>query len=282
MEVQNLLTDQTIAAITGVSSRPVTIDDVCSAFAAVGISPIRDSGEARSSNGVFYARSASAERSAQKTIKMLDLSDPDAVARLLRYTSRIAELYAAGTDAKPERLVRLRNCLLDDGYSIEPAGDPLSAIAALAATASVALSDTAAIRQELTRLERALPDDTSALIGRAKNLVESTSKAVLALRGEASGDDEPIPRLVARASAALGVRVSDAAGPQVDQLKRILGRLHALTHDVAELRNQVGDGHGMATVPAVDAAAGRLAARAAIAWCAFMLEVASEPAASQR
>jgi hypothetical protein len=69
------------------------------------------------------------------------------------------------------------------------------------------------------------------------------------------------------------VHVSQAAGPQPEQVKRILGRLHPLTHDVAELRNRAGDGHGMTGVPGVDPAVGRLAARSAIAWCAFMLEV---------
>ena len=80
--------------------------------------------------------------------------------------------------------------------------------------------------------------------------------------------------MVAKASQAIGVHVTQASGPQLEQVKRVLSRLHPLAQDVAELRNRAGDGHGTTGVPAVDAALGHLAVRSAIAWCAFMLEVA--------
>ncbi|SCL45761.1 Abortive infection C-terminus [Micromonospora eburnea] len=243
--------------------------DVASAARAVGLRFVPD--RRNTQEQIPSLRAAGA---AYNTIVAADLTDPENVARVLRFASRIAELHEAGAGAHRDMVVRLRNCLHDDGYALDAPGDPLAAIAGLAATATAALADAAAIRQELTRLERALPDDTGALIGRAKNLIEATAKAVLALRGEPVSDKDEVPALVAKASQALGVHVTQAAGPQLDQVKRILSRLHPLTQNVAELRNKVGDGHGMTGVPAVDAAVGRLAARSAIAWCAFMLEVA--------
>ncbi|XTZ13919.1 abortive infection family protein [Micromonospora echinospora] len=215
-----------------------------------------------------------AAEAAYNMIQAADLTDPTTVARVLRFASRIAELHEAGPEAQRDMVVRLRNCLNDDGYALDAPGDALAAINGLAATASAALADAAAIRQELTRLERALPDDTGALVGRAKNLIEATCKAVLALQGQPVDDGDEVPALVSKASQTLGVHVTQAAGPQVANVTRMLGRLHALTQGVAEMRNRVGDGHGMGGVPAVDAAVGRLAARSAIAWCAFMLEVA--------
>ncbi|WP_346533846.1 abortive infection family protein [Micromonospora sp. DPT] len=264
-----LLSPLTLEAIARLAGGSVNQKDVESAAKAVGLKFIPDNG----SVGGGY-RFPSAHEAIRRTLRGTDLSDPAQVARVLRFAARLAELYEAGPKAERHRLVRLRNCLSDDGYALDAPGDPLAAITGLAAAASVALADAAAIRQELVRLERALPDDTGALIGRAKNLIEATAKAVLALRGEPVNDNDEVPALVSKASQALGVHVTQAAGPQLEQVKRVLGRLHPLTHDVAELRNRAGDGHGMTGVPAVDAAVGRLAARSAIAWCAFMLEVA--------
>jgi len=61
------------------------------------------------------------------------------------------------------------------------------------------------------------------------------------------------------------------------QVASILGQLHGLTNGIAALRNEVGDAHGPATaVNGLDLRYGRLAVRAAIAWCAFLLETLEE------
>lgn len=266
----DLLSEGTVDAISDLASGAVTTEDIEAAAAAVGLRFEQDPGHW----GEAFYRFPSTVETARLTIRTADLADPADVSRVLRFAARIAELHEAGPDARRDRLVRLRNALSDDGYALDAPGDPLAAITGLAATATAALADAAAIRQELVRLERALPDDTGALIGRAKNLIEATAKAVLALRGQPVDDADDVPALVAKASQALGVHVTQAAGPQLANVKKVLGRLHALTQDVAEMRNRVGDGHGMTGVPAVDAAVGRLAARSAIAWCSFMLEVA--------
>ena len=259
--------------------RPGRFEDTCALLRWAGFTPIpdRDPGGPTimsGQSGITYIRGNSASRTVRKTFDACDFSDPEVVARALKYASRAAQLHVTTKDTDQSWLVRLEHALADDGYSLDAPGDPVAAITNLAAVADGTLPDAAAIRQELARLERALPDDTGALIGRAKNLIEATAKAVLALRGEPVSDKDEVPALVAKASQALGVHVTQAAGPQLEQVKRVLGRLHPLTQDVAELRNRAGDGHGMTGVPAVDAAVGRLAARSAIAWCAFMLEVA--------
>ncbi|MEU0081966.1 abortive infection family protein [Micromonospora tulbaghiae] len=285
--MKELLSETTRHAISKL--RPGRFEDACALLRWAGFTPIPDR-DARGgslavgdgSGGITYIRGNSTSRTVRKTFDACDFSDPDVVARALKYASRAAQLHATTQDADQSWLVRLEHALTDDGYSLEAPGDPAAALTQLAAAASGTLADAAAIRQELGRLERALPDDTGALIGRAKNLIEATAKAVLAQRGEPVSDKDEVPALVAKASRALGVHVTQAAGPQLEQVKRVLSRLHPLTQDVAELRNRAGDGHGMTGVPAVDAAVGRLAARSAIAWCAFMLEVAMNEGGARR
>lgn len=175
--------------------------------------------------------------------------------------------------------MRLRNALADDGYSLQVAGDPVAAITDLWVKASPELADSAAVRAELIRLERALPDDPVAAIGRSKNLVEATAKLVLQRTGETVDDNDDMPVLVHKASMAAGIHPSQAPSTQHrEQFLRILGNLKAITQSLAELRNRVGDGHGSATVPAdVTVAHGHLAARSAIAWAAFALDTIASP-----
>ncbi|MEV0269717.1 abortive infection family protein [Hamadaea sp. NPDC050747] len=75
--------------------------------------------------------------------------------------------------------------------------------------------------------------------------------------------------LASQAMATLGAHPRDAAN---EQTRRILGRLLAIVQDLSELRNQIGDGHGVVAAPAVEPRHGRLAVWAALAWSGFMLE----------
>jgi hypothetical protein len=135
--------------------------------------------------------------------------------------------------------------------------------------ATIAAVETSAIRAELRRLESALPNDPSVAIGRAKNLVEATAKAILARHGRPVGSGLSVHALAVQAIDNLGAHPRDAAN---EPSRRILGRLIAAIQDLAELRNQAGDGHGATTVVTVEPRHGRLAVWAALAWCRFMLE----------
>ena len=65
-------------------------------------------------------------------------------------------------------------------------------------------------------------------------------------------------------------------------MAKILGQLNGLASGVADLRNAVGDGHGSASAVGLDLREGRLAARAAVAWCCFMIETLEERQKSSR
>jgi hypothetical protein len=78
---------------------------------------------------------------------------------------------------------RLQKALRDDGFYLTIYVGPLKVLDELSALATNAAVETAAIRAEVRRLESALPSDPSMAIGRAKNLVEGTAKAILVRRG---------------------------------------------------------------------------------------------------
>lgn len=119
----------------------------------------------------------------------------------------------------------------------------------------------------------------------AKELVESTAKLVLRSRGVAYTKSDDVPALVARAQESLGLNASgvDVAAPEAKALRRILQSLTSLTQRITELRNQVGTGHGRASVPTwVRPRHARLAAGASQTWCQLMLETLEDPDAPWR
>ncbi len=150
-------------------------------------------------------------------------------------------------------------------------GDLQATIDGTRGVAVDAVADPSAILEELRRVEALVHSDPGAAIGKAKNLVEATAKTVLAACGQPYASAN-VPMLIATAMAELGLDASMVGGHD-----RVLGDLMDLLAQVAlkvnELRNKAGDGHGQATaVTGLDLRHGRLAVRASLAWCAFVLE----------
>jgi hypothetical protein len=262
--MSKLLSAAALDAIADLGGGVSWDDDVMPALRSVGIDPQVRKVQAR--HNVVYVPGASSHIHA--SLDPLDLGDPEVVRRVLRFAARISEVYAASPKADRSKLVRLKHALADDGWSIEPAGDPVAAIVGLAAQAAVTLPDISAIRVELERLERALPADPGAAIGRSKNLIEATAKAVLLQCGQPVTDKDKFDALVSRAAIAVQLHAKQAP----EQTRRLLERLSGITKDLGEMRNRVGDGHGATTLPDLSVADGHLAARASIAWCAYLLD----------
>ncbi|MFT3872664.1 MAG: abortive infection family protein [Nocardioides sp.] len=137
------------------------------------------------------------------------------------------------------------------------------------------LEDPGAIRDHLERIERNLDDDPRLAVGSAKELVESTAKLVLKRSGVDYGKSDDLPSLVAKAHTALGInakQVEDSAENAVG-IRTLLGAVSRIGVGMAELRNQVGTGHGQAEVPTwVTPRHARLAVGSAHVWCQFVLE----------
>lgn len=272
-----LLSEASVNSICGLGECLDFDDDVLPALTSVQLPATQAELVTVSTDTSFGYHIPSTRDHIKKSLSDLDFTDPDVVGRVLRFTGRISEVYNANPKANKAKLIRLRNDLADDGCSIQPAGDPIAAILGLSVTAGTALTDAAAVRIELDRLERALPTDACQAIGRAKNLVEATAKAVLSLLGEPVNDKDDMPALVQKASIAAGVHPKHEPAHR-EQIIKILGQTSGITQSLAELRNAVGDGHGAASIPNdITLAYGRLAARAAITWSAFLLDTVTAP-----
>ncbi len=138
------------------------------------------------------------------------------------------------------------------------------------------LPDSDAIRENLQRLHRQLESgDAAAMIGVAKDLLESTAKVVLKAEGEAVGRDANLPSLIARTHETLDIHTKNATHHDPDiqlAVKKIRGGLQRIALGVTDLRNAVGTGHGrLMPSPSGLVDDGRLAAEAAAAWIRSIL-----------
>lgn len=179
--------------------------------------------------------------------------------------------------ARKARTAELLQRRIDDNA----AGDVRSGLAGLGRAAGGALANPSAIRLELQRIENAIEADPSAAIGKAKNLIEATAKVVLTELGHPVQGTAQAPQLAAQTLKALGLDRQTVASHD-PLMAKILGQLNGLASGVADLRNAVGDGHGSASAVGLDLREGRLAARAAVAWCCFMIETLEERQKSSR
>lgn len=126
----------------------------------------------------------------------------------------------------------------------------------------------------LERIEAGIDADPAAAIASAKELVESTCKFVLDDYSVAYGKTASLPDLYKAVARELGLSrdaVPDSAkGSQAAQ--RVLRNLMTAVQSLAELRNELGLGHGRTEPSPAYARHARLAANAARTVVEFLLE----------
>jgi hypothetical protein len=124
-------------------------------------------------------------------------------------------------------------------------------------------------------------DDPALVIGSAKELVESTAKAVLTERGWSVNDKDDLPALVSQAQRALALHPSQATpGPDgTEAVKKILGGMTTIIAGLGELRSRgYGTGHGPAsTRVGLRARHAHMAVNAAVTWCQLTLADGAAP-----
>ncbi|MFE9099862.1 abortive infection family protein [Actinomadura geliboluensis] len=257
-----ILSADTLKAISAIATPG---DDVKAILTSAGIQ--YRTREPLASDEIIYVPGAHSHL--LESLKALDLTDPSEVSRVLRTLPRFVEFYQASKKFDGTKLARLRMALEEDGFPISRSSNFTEAFSALAAAASGALSDFSGIRAEILRLEKAVPDDPSAAVGRAKNLVEATAKAVLATRGKPASTSESLQALASMATEELGLHPKQAGD---EHIQRLHGRLQGMVEDITKLRNAVGDGHGAATAHPLEERHGRLAVWAAVGWATYVLD----------
>jgi hypothetical protein len=104
------------------------------------------------------------------------------------------------------------------------------------------------IQRQVARIESAVESDPGLAIGTAKELVESTLRAILEERrivADSSADLSKLLRLAGKELRLVPDDVSDST-KAADSIRKVLGSLGVIVQGMAELRNAYGSGHGHA------------------------------------
>jgi hypothetical protein len=103
--------------------------------------------------------------------------------------------------------------------------------------------------QQIRRLEDAVEKDAELAIGTAKEFLETLCKTILNERGVSFAKDEDLPAIVKLTTKALKLVPDDLpkSGGTEKTITVLLNNLSSIGHQLAELRNLYGTGHGKLT-----------------------------------
>lgn len=135
------------------------------------------------------------------------------------------------------------------------------------------IEDHSALLDHLGAIERDLASDPAGAIASAKELVETMYKLILDRRGIVHGHED-LPKLYKTVASELGLAkesVPDNAKGS-EAAHKVLTAMNTAVFGLAELRNQIGRGHGRSTAsPALERHA-RLAFNAAVTLTEFLYD----------
>lgn len=191
-------------------------------------------------------------------------------------------------DEVRELAARLNSFLARDGWQLVP-GDEMSGRPVFVGrrrggikTGATALSleryrrlrEPDAVRDHLRRIERGLADDPPAAIGSSKELVETTCKLILDDFDIKYRPRDDLVSLFKQTALALRIRPEDVPGDRrgAQAAQRTLRALVPLVQALAELRNELGLGHGRSGPSIAPARHARLAFNAATTVVEFLLD----------
>lgn len=144
---------------------------------------------------------------------------------------------------------------------------------ALSLSTRTLLKDHTALMDHLDAIERDITSDPAGAIASAKELVETMYKLILDKRGVEYGNDD-LPKLYKKVAAELSLNkesVPDSVKGS-EAAHKVLGALNTAVFGLAELRNQIGRGHGRTTAsPALERHA-RLAFNTAVTLTEFLYD----------
>ena len=135
-------------------------------------------------------------------------------------------------------------------------------------------ADRAVLAQHLHRIERDVDSDPAAAIESSKNPIESLCKVVLDNRGVAYTGRDELPGLFRKVLDELGINAElvpeSARGSEA--VRKMLRTLSTTVQAIAEARNAIGDGHGIATASPAEPRHARLAFNATVTVCEFVVD----------
>jgi hypothetical protein len=209
----------------------------------------------------------------------IDWRDPGTARRLLRVYSRVLREHGRGADGGWWRDARRLVLELDaNGFNVAADGTITPPrdfdAAALELTDYHRLSDPDVVGQYLIRMDSAVSSDPDEAIGYAKELVESVCKFVLEDANLDPSAHRDLPSLYKATAKELKIAtdsVPDSAKGST-AAHQVLRSLSSAVQGMAELRNELGSGHGKTRKSPATARHARLAAGAARTLTVFLLD----------
>jgi hypothetical protein len=207
----------------------------------------------------------------------IDFSDPAQLGRLIRVYADAINSW--GRDEKGELEATARDMIRSlqrDGVPITDDGDLTTTVVALNVPLSDfhRLSEPGVVQQHLERMSVNVERDPAAAVGSAKELVESVCKFILEDYGIDYNKNDSLLDLYKKAAKALKLNreavPESAKGSEAAQ--RVLQNLATAVQSLAELRNELGLGHGKTKPSPAFARHARLAFNASRAVVEFLLE----------
>jgi hypothetical protein len=231
--------------------------------------------------------SDNAIRGHRRLLRSLEWGDDDYTGNILEV---LPEILGArrGSGLKGRAAEQFPNLVLvEDQVGLQKwlaVNDPVSHDALYSGEHAAVLDDLAEAAERLgipdidmhaVRIRRGLRNDPAQAIGSAKELLETTLKAVLGLHGTGPETKLEIPKLIKRANIRFCLDAATVPGdePGADQRRKVLGSLAQIVTSAAELRNAgLGTGHGVSQGPVLDVATARMVVSAAVAIATFYAE----------
>lgn len=204
----------------------------------------------------------------------------------------LAEMLHPVVRPDDEEVVRLLNsfneALARDGYELYPA-DWISGHAVygwrrrdsfhgaspeLRLRERALLTDPEVLEEHLVRIRDSLGSDPAAAISSSKNLIESLFRIILDRSGVAYGHGEDIPQLYRYVADLLELKADSVpeSAKGSASAQQILRTLVTTIQSLAELRNELGIGHGQSTRSVALARHARLALNATVTVAEFVLD----------
>lgn len=207
----------------------------------------------------------------------IDLSDPAQLGGLIRVYADAIDSW--GRDEKGELVPAAKDMIRSlqrDGVPLDDEGELTTSLVALNVPLSDfhRLGDQRVVQQHLERISVNVERDPPAAVGSSKELVESVCKFILDDYGVAYEKTDTVLDLYKKAAKALKLNreaVPDSAKGS-ESAQKVLQNLATAVQSLAELRNELGLGHGKTRPSPAFARHARLAFNASRAVVEFLLE----------
>jgi hypothetical protein len=146
------------------------------------------------------------------------------------------------------------------------------------------LTDPEVLEEHLVRIRDSLGSDPAAAISSSKNLVESLFRIILDRSGVAYGQREDVPQLYRHVADLLELKADSVpeSAKGSESAQQILRTLVTTIQSLAELRNELGIGHGQSTRSVALTRHARLALNATVTISEFVLDTWHARVASGR